>query len=130
MRSRVPAIVFGGWLIFCWATRIRNAFGDDDLSAGGKAWAVTVATAFTLGGVAVLFAALRRWHLAAVVRVVAGVTIVYWPVRVVQIALADHDAGFVVVHAVLGVVSVALAVWAWSALGARRPKQARARVAA
>jgi hypothetical protein len=65
-----------------------------------------------------------------VVRVVAGVTIVYWPVRVVQIAFADHDAAFVVVHAVLGVVSVALALWAWSGAGARRPKRAPARVAA
>jgi hypothetical protein len=122
--------VFAGWTLFCWATRIRNALGDDDLSGGGKAWAVTVATAFTVGGLAVLVAARRRWHLAAVVRVVAAVTVVYWPVRVIQIAFADHDAAFVVVHAVLGAVSVALALWAWSGVGARRSQQATPRVAA
>ncbi|MFM8862215.1 MAG: hypothetical protein ACKOIA_07175 [Acidimicrobiia bacterium] len=37
------------------------------------------------------------------------VTVVVWLVRIPQIALADHDAGFVIVHALLGVVSLALA---------------------
>ena len=58
------------------------------------------------------------------VRVLAAVTAVYWPIRVVQIALADHDAAFVVVHTVLGVVSVALAVWAWASTTAARPSKA------
>jgi hypothetical protein len=124
MRSRTPAFALAGWTLFVWATRIRNALGDDELSGGEKAWAVGVATAFTLGGLAVLIAALRRVRLVPAVRVLAAVTAVYWPIRVVQIALADHDAAFVVVHTVLGVVSVALAAWAWAQTTAARPSKA------
>jgi hypothetical protein len=124
MSSRVPAFALAGWTLFVWATRIRNALGDDELSTGGKVWAVGVATAFTVGGLAVLVAALRRSHLTTAVRVLAAVTVVYWPVRVVQIALADHGAAFVVVHTLLGVVSVGLALWAWSRSAVVRPRKA------
>jgi hypothetical protein len=117
--------VLAGWSLFVWATRIRNALGDDDLSGLGKVWAVGVATAFTLGGVALVVAALRRVGLAPTVRIVAAVTAVYWPVRVVMIAFGGHSAAFVLVHTVLGIVSVTLALWAWTALGARRPSTAR-----
>jgi hypothetical protein len=119
MRSRTPAFVLAGWTLFVWATRIRNALGDEDLSGGSKAVSVTVAALFTLGGLAVLVSALRRQHLVAAVGALAAFTTVYWPVRVVQIALADHDAAFVVVHAALGVVSVGLAAWAWVSLAGR-----------
>ena len=101
-----------------WGTRIRNAVGDDELSGGETAFAVGVALAFTLGALAVGFAALRRRGLDLAVKVLAAVTVVYWPVRVVQIVLADHGAAFTLVHALLGFVSVALAVWAWP--GSRR----------
>jgi exosortase/archaeosortase len=114
VRSRTPAIVFGSFLVLVWATRIRNALGDDQASTGRIAFSVTVACLFTIGGLAILLTALRRSsHLDTVVRAVAAVTVVYWPIRVVQIALADHSAGFVAVHAVLGALSVALALWAW-----------------
>jgi hypothetical protein len=113
--------VFAGWTLFVWATRIRNALGQDDLSTGGKTVAVGVASAFTVGGIAVLVAALRRARLVAAVRVLAAVTIVYWPIRVVQIVLADHGAAFVAVHAALGVISVGLALWAWSWSVSSRP---------
>jgi hypothetical protein len=109
-----------GWTLFVWATRIRNALSDDDLSGGSKVVAVTTATLFTLGGLAVLIAAIRRQHLVTAVRALAGFTIVYWPVRVVQIIAADHGAAFTLVHTVLGVVSVALAVWAWTSVAAHR----------
>jgi hypothetical protein len=126
---RLHAFVFAGWTLFMWATRIRNAVTDDELSTGAKVWAVGVATAFTLGGLAVLVSALRRQHLTPVVRVVAAITIVFWPIRVVQIAFNDHDAAFVVVHAVLGIVSVSLALWAWSRTVIGRPRKATAGVA-
>jgi uncharacterized membrane-anchored protein len=123
--SRTPAIVFGSYCVLVWATRIRNALGQDDLSAGGKAVAVGVASAFTVGGIAVLVAALRRAQLVAAVRVLAAVTIVYWPIRVVQIVLADHGAAFVAVHVALGVISVGLSLWAWSRSVAARPGTVR-----
>jgi hypothetical protein len=115
--------VLAGWTLFVWATRIRNAAADDDLSAGHKAWAITVAAAFTLGGLAVLVAAIRRDRLVAAVRALGAVAVVYWPIRIVQIALADHSATFVAVHAVLGVVSVGLALWAGSRTSAGRPSK-------
>ena len=123
--SRAPVFALAGWTLFVWATRIRNAMADDDLSGGSKAVAVTVATLFTLGGLAVLIAAIRRTHLAIAVRALAAFTIVYWPVRVVQIIAAGHGVGFTVVHAVLGVISVSLAAWAWtSQAGQRAPRAA------
>jgi hypothetical protein len=110
--------VFGAFSVFMWGTRIRNALGDD-ASTAHIAFSVVVASLFTLGGLAVLVAALRRSHLEVAVGVLAAVTVVYWPIRAVQIALNGHSAGFVAVHTVLAVVSVSLAVWAWS--GLRRP---------
>jgi hypothetical protein len=123
--TRAPVFALAGWTLFVWATRIRNAMADDDLSNGSKAVAVTVATLFTLGGIAVLAAAITRRHVAVAVRALAAFTIVYWPVRVVQIVAADHGVGFTLVHTVLGAVSVGLAAWAWSSLaGARAPRRA------
>ena len=106
-----------------------RAFADDGLSSGGKVWAVGVATLFTVGGLAVLVSALRRQHLTPVVRAVAALTIVYWPIRVVLIAFNGHEAAFVAVHTVLGVVSVSLALWAWSQTAAVRPRKATTGVA-
>jgi hypothetical protein len=125
---RVAALTLAGWTLFVWATRIRNAMGDDDLSGGDKVFAVGVAVLFTLGGLAVLLAALRRNHLTAAVRGLAAVTVVYWPIRVVQIVLADHGAAFTLVHTVLGVVSVSLALWAWTR-ASRSPSRATGVVA-
>jgi hypothetical protein len=114
-----------GWTLFVWATRIRNAMADDDLSGGSKAVAVTVATLFTIGGLAVLVAAIRRRHVTVAVAALAAFTVVYWPVRVVQIIAADHGVGFTLVHTVLGIVSVGLAAWAWtSQAGQRTPRAA------
>lgn len=118
--ARLSAFALAGWTLFSWATRIRNALGDDDLSAGSKAVSVTVAALFTLGGLIVLIAALRRRLLTAAVRILAAVTVVYWPIRVVQIATADHSAAFIAVHCVLGVVAVTLAVWAWTSQAAHQ----------
>jgi hypothetical protein len=62
-----------------------------------------------------------------VVRVVAGVTIAMWVVQSVLIATRDHPVGFIVVHVVLGVVSVALAAWAVVASGAASEHSERGR---
>ena len=55
------------------------------------------------------------------VLVLAGITTVVWAVRGVQIALADHSVGFIVVHTVLALVSIGLAVVAWRAVDGDRP---------
>lgn len=121
LTTRVPVFALAGWTLFVWATRIRNALSDDELTGGAKVVSVGVASLFTVGGLVVLVAALRRASFSTVaVKLLAAFTAVYWPIRVVQIAMADHDAAFVAVHTVLGVVSVGLAVWAWASCSARQ----------
>jgi hypothetical protein len=117
---RRPALVLAVWTLFVWATRIRNALGDGELGGKSKALALSVAGAFTLGAIAVIVALVRRAPLSAVVATLCAATAVYWPVRIVQISTRGHSAAFVTVHAVLGLVSIALAAWAW-------PYQARTR---
>jgi hypothetical protein len=103
-------VAFGSWTVVVWATRIGTAL---DEGAEGR---VALAVAFTLVGLAVLAVAWRsRGRVLGagevlVVRAAAAWTIGVWAVRGVQIALADHEAAFVVVHLVLAVGSVALAV--------------------
>ena len=100
------------WTLFVWFTRVRNAASDDES-----------VTAYVLPAVMIVLACLalakpRRWT-----RLFALVSIAVWLVRVPMIALADHDAAFVVVHAGLGVLTVVLAVWALRR-EARRPAPA------
>jgi hypothetical protein len=105
---------FAAWTVFVWGTRIRNILADD---AGLPS--LLVASGLTVLGilVAVHAAAGRpRWAVPAA----AAATLAVWAVRVPQILLHDHSAGFVVVHVVLAAVSVGLAVAA-TRRAARRP---------
>jgi hypothetical protein len=116
---RTPTLVLAGWTLFVWVTRIRNAMADDSMSGGGKAIAVLTAVAFSALGLATLVTTLRRHPSAPLV--VAGLvllSVVYWPIRVVQIMIHGHSAGFVLVHTALAVLTVALSAWAWPG---RRP---------
>ncbi|HEX7096126.1 MAG TPA: hypothetical protein VF183_09595 [Acidimicrobiales bacterium] len=123
---RTPALALAAWTVFVWATRIRNALGDDELSGAETAIALTTSVVFVALALAVLVAVVRSSHVRLAVAVLAALSVVYWPVRVVQITLADHSVGFTVVHAALGVVSVVLSVWAWRAVigRARSPRAA------
>jgi hypothetical protein len=114
-----------GWTLFVWVGRIRNALADATLGAGAKAGAVALATSFVLlaAVVGVLLvlgrpsrgataAGARRWLRPAVLVLAAWTTLV-WVVKVPSIALSgDWSVGFVVVHTVLGVVSIVLAALA------------------
>ena len=105
--------------MFVWTTRIRNIWTDDGLELSAQIGRTALALAFTiLAVVAVVgwwreraghaWTWARRWMTAF-----AAFTIAVWTVRGVQIALADHEVAFIVVHSVLAVVSIVLAVWAW-----------------
>jgi hypothetical protein len=118
---RTPALVLAGWTLFVWVTRIRNAMADDGMSGGGKAVAVLTAVAFSALGLATLVTTLRRHPSAPVV--LAGLvllSVVYWPIRIVQIMIHGHSAGFVLVHAALAALTLGLSAWAWPG---RRPGQ-------
>lgn len=108
------------WTAFVWVGRIRNALADDALDAGGRTGPVLLSASFLLLAAAAAVLVALRWSrstpggaLLAVVGVLAAWSTAVWVVRLVDIiGFGDHDVGFVVVHAVLGVVSIALSVLA------------------
>jgi hypothetical protein len=118
MPGRRLLVAFGGWTLFVWGTRVGTAFEQDDLSGFERVGRVGLALSFTLLGLALLAVAWRARGRelstgeAVLVRGAAVWTVGVWRVRGVQIALADHEAAFVVVHLVLAVVSVGLGVGA------------------
>lgn len=131
VRAVGPVLGLAGWTLFTWINRIRNVAEDSSLSAGSKAWSTSIAVLFVAAGLAVgalavawvagdanaVSARLRR---AAVALAVFGAG--WWAVRVVQIAGHEHSFGFKAVHAVLGLITIALgaAVVRWSTTAATR----------
>ena len=101
-------IVFAVATLVIWAGRIRNIVADDG----------AVAELVVPG----LLVALAVWTLIdrQRVRLLAGVTIAVWAVRVPLVLVRDHEASFKVVHVVLAVVSVVLAVLATREVNRRR----------
>lgn len=104
-------------MTFVWVTRIRNALGDDKLSRAGQVQAYGLSILGLAGAVTLAWLVLGTRHRpltgrrSSVVIVIAGLHAVVWVVRGVGIALGDRSIGFIVVHVVLAVVSVALAWW-------------------
>jgi hypothetical protein len=97
-------LVFAGWTLFVWGTRISNILSD-----GGGAAALLVATGLVALGLAVALHAFTRRLAWSVPALVAG-TVAVWAVRVPGVLLHDHSTGFKAVHLALGVVSVLLAL--------------------
>jgi hypothetical protein len=105
--------------LLIWTTRIRNIWTDDSLDTAGQLGRTALSLTFTalaLAGAWLWWDARRRgttWPWGrSLVRVFALWTTGVWVVRGVQIATAEHSVGFVVVHTVLAVGSIALAWWA------------------
>lgn len=115
--------------LFIWTNRVWLAWTDDADSVARKvAWSVPI-TAFVVAAAVVAGLMLsgraeRTPWFASLVRAFAAGTIAFWAIRAPMIALADHDAAFIVVHTVLAVASVGTAIGAWRAVGARRPTPA------
>lgn len=127
-----PALVLAAWTLAVWTTRIGNIWSDDSLSVAGQLGRTALALAFTVAavGIVVTWSRARRQgavdrRARAFVRGVAALTVGVWAVRSVQIVTGGHSFGFVVVHLVLAVVSVALAVWTVRTIGStgRRPRR-------
>jgi hypothetical protein len=104
------------WTAFIWGNRISNAWSSTTESTSAKVTSTLLAAsflAFAVGAAVVLWRAWRspltdgaRRFLVAF----AGWTVLVWGVRMVGMVLADHDVAFKAVHAVLGLVSIGLAV--------------------
>lgn len=131
-RRHLPAAVLSAWTVFVWTTRIRNIWTDGDLSTGAQVGRTALALAFTVFAVVTIVAVLRArggrpWPMLPTwIRAFAVWTIGVWVVRGIQIALADHGAGFIAVHLVLAVVSIGLSVWADRAIrSVRTPRDER-----
>ena len=114
--SRWLLAVFTAWTLFVWGNRISNAWSSASESTSAKVVSTLLAGSFllfALGGIVVL---VRSWRspvgdgAVRFLMVFAGWTTLVWSVRIVLIVLADHSVGFKVVHAALGLISVALAV--------------------
>lgn len=104
---------FAVWTVFVWGTRIRNILSDD-----GGTGALVVAVGLTVLGLAVAVHA-ASGRLPWAVPAAALATVAVWAVRVPMVLLHDRSAAFRLVHVALAVVSVGLAVVAWSRSPAR-----------
>jgi hypothetical protein len=113
VRQFPAASALAAWSLLVWTTRIRNIWGDDDLTTA-EAWGRTaLALSFTVLGLAVGYAVVRQaaW-LRPTVLGLAAWTIAVWAVRAAGIASGDHDAAFIAVHLVLAIISALLAALA------------------
>jgi hypothetical protein len=115
MRRRPAALALVAWTLVVWTTRIANIWRDEALSTGEQVGRTALALSFTVLALAVLVTLWRGSARASRVAVgaLAAWSVAVWVVRDVRIAFGDHDAAFVVVHVVLGLVSVVLAGLAW-----------------
>lgn len=122
MSWRRAGAVLAAWTLLTWTTRVPLLWGDDGLTAGEKLVATAPVVVFVaLGGAVVAGLVVRRAWAAPVALGLAAWSLAFWAVRVPQIALADHPAGFVVVHVVLGTVAAGLSAWVVGVrAGARR----------
>jgi hypothetical protein len=103
--------VLVGWTLFVWTTRVGNIWRDHALDAGQKLGRTGLALSLTALAVVTLVAYVqRRPWLTPAVLVLAGWTTAVWIERSVGIATGDHGAGFVTVHIILAVISIALSV--------------------
>jgi hypothetical protein len=104
------------WTVFIWGNRVSNAWSSTTETTSAKVVSTLLAASFLVlaaGGLVVL---VRSWGTglsraaASFLLVFAGWTIAVWCVRIVSIAVVDHGVAFKVVHALLGLISIGLAV--------------------
>jgi NADH:ubiquinone oxidoreductase subunit K len=100
------------WTLLVWATRIRNVADQDGVGAS-----LVVPVVMTLLAVAALVDRRRALWL------LVGATIALWAVRLPFVLLHHHSVPFKVVHAVLAIVSIALAILSRPRSSAPRPRR-------
>ena len=118
--GRAILIAFVAWTAFVWISRISNTLRSTTESSGGKVFSTVLSVIMLALALAVAIVLVQGWTAAMapaslrILQIAAIVTIVVWAVRVPQIVFLDddptHGAGFKIVHAVLGVISIALAL--------------------
>jgi len=121
--GRAILIAFVAWTAFVWISRISNTLRSTTESTGGKVFSTVLSILMLALATAVIAALVRSWSKPMSstslmsLRVAAIATVVVWLVRVPQIVFLDddptHGAPFKIVHAVLGLISMALAAGLW-----------------
>ena len=101
--------------LFVWITRIYNLLNDNEISSGERIWSVLVAFIFLLAAAAVIKVLIGSWRDRNILnsRLVPAFciwTVTFWIVRSVGILIAEHDAGFKIVHACIAIVFILLAL--------------------
>lgn len=98
------------WSVAIWVARVRNIFADDTLSSAARAaWLVPVVL-FVVGGITAGLAWWKgRGQLLRPIALFCVVSSLYWLVRLVFVLIDHRSVGFVLVHAVLAMVSIGLA---------------------
>ncbi|CAB4322920.1 MAG: hypothetical protein F2520_03285 [Actinobacteria bacterium] len=133
--GRAILIAFVAWTAFVWISRISNTLRSTTESTGGKVFSTVLSILMLALAAAVVVALVRSWSTPmsstslVSLRAAAIVTVVVWLVRVPQIVFLDddptHGAPFKIVHAVLGLISIALAAGLWKVADGNAGRAAR-----
>ena len=98
--------VFACLTLLAWTTRIYNLFEDNEVSNGERIWSLLVAAIFLLAAIAVIKILVGSWRdrnikNSRLIPAFCIWTVTFWIVRSVGILIADHEAGFKIVHVLL-----------------------------
>lgn len=98
--------VFACLTLLAWTTRIYNLFEDNEVSNGERIWSLLVAAIFLLAAMAVIKILVGSWRdrnikNSRLIPAFCIWTVTFWIVRSVGILIADHEAGFKIVHVLL-----------------------------
>jgi len=119
-----PVSAFAALTLLIWGNRIWLAWTVGDATTNSRIISSIPIVAFTIPAVVLLVLMVRHAPprpsvFTTLARGLVIWTIGYWAVRLPMIAVHDHPVAFIVVHAVLAVVSVAAAFLAWRSLDGR-----------
>ncbi len=98
--------VFACLTLLAWTTRIYNLFEDNEVSNGERIWSLLVAAIFLSAAMAVIKILVGSWRdrnikNSRLIPAFCIWTVTFWIVRSVGILIADHEAGFKIVHVLL-----------------------------
>ena len=107
--------IFAGSTLLVWIIRVYNLFEDNEISNGERVWSLLVSTVFLLAAIAVIKILVGSWRdrnikKSRLITAFCIWTVTFWIVRSVGILIADHGAGFRIVHACLAIVFILLAL--------------------
>ena len=106
--------IFAGSTLLVGIIRGYNLFEDNEISNGERVWSLLVSTVFLLAAIAVIKILVGSWRdrnikKSRLITAFCIWTVTFWIVRSVGILIADHGAGFKIVHACLAIVFILLA---------------------